>query len=96
LKTLSQWVDVGTTDRYTTLALIRDEQARHYGLVLERIEKLLANPKDASPKEVLRPLSKKELYAKRIHVWETTGCTPLVELDKRARVVNSPNAYSLF
>jgi hypothetical protein len=94
LKTLSQWVDVGTTDRYATLALIRDEQARHFGLVLQRIEKLLGN--QASVKEAIRPLSKSDLYAKRIQIWQATGCTPLVELDKRARVVNGPNAFSLF
>jgi hypothetical protein len=96
MKTLSQWVDLGTTDRYTTLAMIRDEQARHFGLVLQRIEKLLGNQKESSPKDVIRPLSKSELYAKRIQIWETMGCTSLVNLDKRARVVNGPKAFSLF
>lgn len=96
VKTLSQWVDVGTTDRYATLALIRDEHARQFGLVLQRIEKMLGNQKEASPKEAIRPLSKSELYAKRVQIWLTTGCTALVELDKRAGVVNCPNAFTLF
>jgi hypothetical protein len=95
LKSLKQWVDLDTSDRYSTLALARDERSNRFGLVLQRIEKLLSNQKDSS-KESIRPMTRSELFEKRVAIWKTLDCAVLVERDKRSQVVNCPKAYALF
>jgi hypothetical protein len=95
IQSIKQWIDLDTSDRYAALALARDERAKRYGLVLQRIEKLLGNQKDSS-KESIRPMTKSELQEKRVAIWKKLDYGVLVERDKRSQVVNCPKAYAPF
>ncbi len=77
-------------DKYSRLVLERDARKGRWGLVLKLLNKLLGDAGNSSGME------KKELYARRLAVFEQLGWTHLLENERKWRVIDCPTGYALF
>jgi len=93
LTNLKDWIDIDGNDKYATLVLRRDELGGRYGMMLKLLNKLLTGKE---VKDAVQPLSRSDLYKKRVEVLKKLGYDALVEYDTRNRIVSSPKAWMLF
>jgi len=93
LKHLRQWMDVESNERYAAVVLAREERAGRYGLLLKHLDKILGKE---TVKDAIRPVSRKDLWEKRIFVLEKLGYAPLVEYERRTRIISFPKSFASF
>lgn len=86
---LMKW-DSLDQDKYARLLLDRDAGYGRWGLVLKVLNKLLGDAGNSSG------IDKKELYERRLKVFEHLGWTHLIENERKWRVIDCPTSYSLF
>lgn len=94
LQRLRAWADIdGSPEKYAALLLERETRAGRYGNALKIINKMLSKEvKD----DVIKPLTRAELFQKRAEIFEKLDYSLLVEYDKSSRVIACPKSYALF
>ena len=92
LTRLKCWVDVD--EKHPQVAILREERAGRWGLVLKIVNKLLS--KELKEKEYVLPISKPALFDKRVEALSAMKYEALVEHDKMSRVISCPPTYAAF
>lgn len=92
---LREWVDIDSNGKYAALAIERDTRLKRYGLVLKRVNKLIAksNGKDTGG---VRPYSKASLLQKRCEILKLLGYSALVKRDEAMRLIANPPDFMPF
>jgi len=97
VKRLQPWVDKMETDaKYATLNIEKEIRAGRYGLALKQINQLLKKEGKIKEKDMIKPLSRSDLFKKRAEIFETLGYSLLAEYDKRTRVIACPKNFASF
>lgn len=94
LKSLKAWADIDGSDKYAALVIQRETREERYGNALKSVNKLLA--KDGTKDDAIKPLSRSNLYEKKIELLEKLGYSILVEHEKANCVISCPKSYALF
>lgn len=92
LKKLKEWAEIDSSDKYAALVIERETRAGRLGAALKVLNKLIGK----EVKDAIKPITKAELYEKRVQIFEQLGYSILVGYDKSTRVISCPKSYRLF
>lgn len=94
LQRLKAWADIDGSDKYAALVIERETAEGRYGNALKLVNKLLA--KESCKEDAIKPISRFDLYQKKVELLEKLGYTMLAEYEKSNRVIACPKLYALF
>ena len=94
IKRLKAWADIDGSDKYAALVIQRETREERYGNALKVVNKLLS--KDGTKDDAIKPISRSDLYEKKVELLEKLGYSVLVEYEKTNHVIACPKSYALF